>query len=100
MCVLAGSGFVNASFDSTHAESGIVPLEVSVSVPPIVTPHRPRLIEYAAPSRGVGAEPGCVGLSLFAGRCRQCDMRTGTVIDVRMLRVTPPQTNSRNREWP
>jgi hypothetical protein len=28
----------------------------------------------------------------------QCDIRTGAVIERRMLRVTPPSTNSRNRE--
>ena len=30
----------------------------------------------------------------------QCDISTGTVIDRKMLRVTPPSTNSRSREWP
>ena len=30
----------------------------------------------------------------------QCDINTGTGIDLRMLRVTPPRMNSRNREWP
>jgi hypothetical protein len=30
----------------------------------------------------------------------QCDMSTGTVIVRNMLRVTPPSTNSRKREWP
>ena len=32
----------------------MLPFEVSVSVPPMVTPHRPRLIEYAAPMRRHG----------------------------------------------
>jgi hypothetical protein len=30
----------------------------------------------------------------------QCDMSTGAVIVRNMLRVTPPRTNSRKREWP
>jgi hypothetical protein len=30
----------------------------------------------------------------------QCDINTGTGIDLRMLRVTPPRMNSRKREWP
>jgi len=30
----------------------------------------------------------------------QCDFSTGTVIDRKMLRVTPPRMNSRKREWP
>ena len=30
----------------------------------------------------------------------QCDIRTGTVMAPSMLRVTPPQMNSRSREWP
>jgi hypothetical protein len=30
----------------------------------------------------------------------QCDINTGTVILRTMLRVTPPSTNSRKREWP
>jgi hypothetical protein len=30
----------------------------------------------------------------------QCDMSTGTVIEARMLRVTPPSANSRRRECP
>ncbi len=40
-----GSGFENASRDSTQASSGRVPCEVSVSLPPMLTPQRPRLIE-------------------------------------------------------
>ena len=38
-------GCVNASRDRTHAASGMLPSEVSVSLPPIVTPHRPRFTE-------------------------------------------------------
>ena len=38
-------GAVNAVALSTHASSGMQPSEVSVWRPPIVTPHRPRLIE-------------------------------------------------------
>ena len=53
-CRSGSRGFVNASFDSTHALSGMLPVEVSVSLPPMVTPHRPRLIEYAAPKGGTG----------------------------------------------
>ncbi len=34
------------------------------------------------------------------GRFSQCDISTGTVIDRKMLRVTPPSTNSRKRAWP
>ena len=30
----------------------------------------------------------------------QCDMSTGVVIVRNMVRVTPPSTNSRKREWP
>ena len=30
----------------------------------------------------------------------QCDISTGTVIDRKMLRVTPPRMNSRKRECP
>lgn len=30
----------------------------------------------------------------------QCDISTGTVIELRMLRVTPPRMNSRKRECP
>jgi hypothetical protein len=48
-------GFVNASFDSTQACSGMLSCEVSVSLPPIVTPHRPRFTEYAAPYGGIGS---------------------------------------------
>ena len=33
-------------------------------------------------------------------RFPQCDISTGTVIDSMKLRVMPPSTNSRNREWP
>ena len=33
-------------------------------------------------------------------RHAQCDIRTGTGIEARMLRVTPPRMNSRKREWP
>ena len=32
----------------------MLPSEVSVSLPPMVTPHRPRLMEYAAPNGGTG----------------------------------------------
>ena len=45
----AGRGAEKASFDSTHASSGMLPCEVSVSFPPMVTPHSPRFTEYAAP---------------------------------------------------
>ena len=38
-------GFAKASGESTQADSGMLPAEVSVSRPPIVTPHRPRLVE-------------------------------------------------------
>src|SRR6516165_1884125 len=31
---------------------------------------------------------------------RQCNIRTGMVIDPRMPRVAPPSMNSRMREWP
>jgi hypothetical protein len=48
-----------ASFDSTQALSGMLPFEVSVSMPPIVTPQRPRLIEYAAPCGGIGSFRAC-----------------------------------------
>ena len=33
-------------------------------------------------------------------RLAQCDINTGAVIVRNMLRVTPPSTNSRKREWP
>ncbi len=36
---------LKASFESTQALSGMLPVDVSVSLPPIVTPHRPRLTE-------------------------------------------------------
>ena len=39
----------------TQADSGMLPFESSVSVPPIVTPQRPRLIEYAEPVIGTGS---------------------------------------------
>ena len=55
----ARCGFVNASFDSTQAVSGMLPSEVSVSLPPMVTPHRPRLMEYAAPNGGTGRLRAC-----------------------------------------
>jgi len=36
-----------------------------------------------------------------AGGCvAQCDISTGTCIDFRILRVTPPRMNSRSRECP
>ena len=50
--------WVKAPRDSTQASSGMLPVEVSVSGPPIVTPHRPRLIEYVAPEGGTG-RPRC-----------------------------------------
>jgi hypothetical protein len=37
----------------------MLPAEVSVSLPPIVTPQRPRLIEYAAPNGGTGSLRCC-----------------------------------------
>src|SRR6185436_17075813 len=45
VCFAGGFGWVNASFESTQAESGMLPSEVSVSFPPMVTPHSPRLTE-------------------------------------------------------
>ena len=30
----------------------------------------------------------------------QCDISTGTVMEAKMPRVTPPRMNSRRREWP
>ena len=53
-CRSGARGSRNASRVSTQASSGMLPAEVSVSLPPIVTPHRPRLIEYAAPKGGIG----------------------------------------------
>ena len=44
----------SAFADKTQADSGIEPSEVSVSLPPIVIPQRPRLIEYADPCEGRG----------------------------------------------
>ena len=32
----------------------MLPSEVRVSLPPMVTPHRPRFTEYAAPKGGIG----------------------------------------------
>jgi hypothetical protein len=37
----------------------MLPAEVSVSLPPMVTPQRPRLIEYAAPNGGTGSLRCC-----------------------------------------
>jgi len=39
-------------------------------------------------------------LNLKTCHLAQCDINTGAVIDRKMLRVTPPSTNSRKREWP
>src|SRR6185312_2008237 len=39
--------------------SGMPPVEVRVSLPPMVTPHRPRLMEYAAPNGGTGRSRFC-----------------------------------------
>ena len=33
----------------------MLPVEVRVSLPPMVTPHKPRLMEYAAPYGGIGS---------------------------------------------
>src|ERR1700692_3888688 len=55
VCLSGALGFENASFDSTPASSGKLPPEVSVSWPPMVTPHRPRFTEYAAPNGGMGS---------------------------------------------
>jgi polyhydroxyalkanoate synthase len=70
------------------------------------------LASHSAPER---VRPPVIGaiekLSAHRGRARhlcpsavtprgQCDMRIGTVIALRMLRVAPPSTNSRSREWP
>jgi hypothetical protein len=55
------------------------------------------------------SEPSCKGESDSSDRhmgrhtyfgAHQCDISTGTVIDRKMLRVTPPRMNSRKREWP
>jgi hypothetical protein len=35
-----------------------------------------------------------------ARRIRQCDIRAGTVIELKIPLVAPPSTNSRRREWP
>ena len=43
----------------------MLPSEVSVSLPPMVTPHRPRLIEYAAPYGGTGRLRACQIVELF-----------------------------------
>ena len=46
---------------------------------------------------------GCSESRLRSQRCKtfpQCDMSTGAVIDRKMVRVTPPNTNSRQRAWP
>src|SRR5580700_10837115 len=51
-CGLRGSA--KAPRVSSHASSGMLPAEVSVSRPPMVTPHSPRLIEYCAPLGGTG----------------------------------------------
>ncbi len=49
------SGMAKAASVSTQAYSGIEETVSSVSLPPIVTPQRPRLIEYAAPKAGTGS---------------------------------------------
>ena len=41
VCRSAARGCVKASRESTQASSGMLPLEVRVSLPPMVTPHRP-----------------------------------------------------------
>ena len=49
VCCDSAFGSAKALAESTQADSGIVFSEVSVSCPPIVIPHKPRLIEYAEP---------------------------------------------------
>ena len=72
------------------------------------TRHRPhhRLLSPvgAAQSRlPSSGSRGCSENRPCSQRCKafpQCDMSTGTVIDRKMVRVTPPSTNSRKRAWP
>ena len=51
----AARGSRNALRVSIQASSGMLPAEVRVSLPPMVTPHRPRLTEYFAPVGGMGS---------------------------------------------
>ena len=45
VCRCGTRGFEKASFDRTQASSGMLPWEVRVSLPPMVTPQRPRFTE-------------------------------------------------------
>ena len=45
VCRSGARGFENASLDSTQALSGMLPAEVKVSLPPMVTPQSPRFTE-------------------------------------------------------
>ena len=45
VCRSGARGCAKASFDSTQALSGMLPAEVRVSLPPMVTPHSPRFTE-------------------------------------------------------
>ena len=47
-------GLSSAPALKIHSVSGMLCLDVKVSVPPIVTPHSPRFIEYADPAAGIG----------------------------------------------
>lgn len=56
---------------------------------------------------GAGIDPranAAVSILSFGGvraaRQPQCDIRTGTVMASSRLRVAPPSTSSRRREWP
>ena len=44
-----------APLESCHASSGMVSFESRVSVPPMVTPQSPRLMEYFDPTGGAGS---------------------------------------------
>ena len=50
----------------------MLPSDVSVSLPPIVTPHRPRFTEYAAPYGGIG--------SLRSSRYFSCSGRLNALV--------------------
>ena len=73
-----GCGFSSAPAESTHADSGMLPFESSVSVPPIVTPQRPRFVEYAEPRVGTGILRSSRNFTC-AGRCHAWS-RTGARI--------------------
>ena len=76
-------------------------VRVTSACPPIATEERTFRVGNFGPkirlSDGMRIERGDTG---GQHRNAQCDISTGTVIERRMLCVTPPSTNSRRREWP